>query len=283
MQYEKYPKMAGIYKLICNDNGKVYIGKTVNLCKRINSHKNCAGSNKPKYRLQNAIIKHGWENFSVEILEIFENFNTIEDNDTLLNKESEYIKFFDSTNEEKGYNLCQHSTDTSGKKLSCEHKEKIKKSLSGRVFTEEHKEKIRQANLGKKVSDETKEKLRRANLGKTYSDETKEKVRIAKTGVTHTAETKEKIRKSKLGRKRSVETREKIRISKLRENLSEETREKMRISKLGENLSEETKEKMSQSAKKRGISKEAREKMIHTSKINRLKRLEEIDKLPIHH
>jgi group I intron endonuclease len=281
MKETEYPKMAGIYKLICNNNGKVYIGKTVNLSKRLNSHKNCANSNKNKYRLQNAIVKHGWENFSVEILEIFENFNRVEDNDILLAKESEYIKLFNSTNNDSGYNLCVYSTDTSGKKLSDDHKEKIKKSLLGRTFSEEHKEKIRQANLGKKVSDETKEKLRQINLGKTYTEETKEKLRIVKTGVKHTIESKEKIRKANLGKKRSEETREKIRIAKSRENLSEETREKMRISKIGENLSEETREKMRQSAKKRGISIEAREKMILSNKINRLKKIEDMNKSSI--
>ena len=36
----EYPKEAGIYKLTCSDNGKIYIGKAVNLYNRINAHKN---------------------------------------------------------------------------------------------------------------------------------------------------------------------------------------------------------------------------------------------------
>ena len=35
-------KSAGIYKLTCSTNGKIYIGKAVNLYKRLNRHKNCA-------------------------------------------------------------------------------------------------------------------------------------------------------------------------------------------------------------------------------------------------
>lgn len=36
-----YPKAAGIYKLTCDNNGKIYIGKSINIRKRLESHKNC--------------------------------------------------------------------------------------------------------------------------------------------------------------------------------------------------------------------------------------------------
>jgi group I intron endonuclease len=159
----KHPHSAGIYKLICNNNGKTYVGKATNLYKRINRHKNCAKHPHNRYLLQNAIVKHGWDEFSVEILEIFENFNSVEDNNELLNRESYYIKLFDSTNLDKGYNLCEYSTDTGGKPL-----------------TEEHREKIRLANTGKKRSDETKERQRIAQSGKKLSNESKEKMRHAR-------------------------------------------------------------------------------------------------------
>jgi group I intron endonuclease len=75
---------AGVYKLECINNGKVYIGKTINFSRRLRDHKN----SKRKDRLQNAIRKHGWDSFSIEILEIVENFDKLEDNDHLLMREA---------------------------------------------------------------------------------------------------------------------------------------------------------------------------------------------------
>jgi hypothetical protein len=48
-------------------------------------------------------------------------------------------------------------------------------------------------------------------------------------------------------------------------------------------MSEESKINMSESAKKRGISKETREKMLETRKNNRLRKLEEMNKLSLSH
>lgn len=307
MRVREYPESAGIYKLICNNNGKVYIGKATNLYKRINRHKNCAKFTTNKYRLQNAITKHGWENFSVEILEIFENFDGVGDNDRLLDRESHYIKLFESTNHDKGYNICEYSTDTGGKPLSDKHKESIKQSLLGRTFSDETKEKMRQSQLGKKMSDEQKEKLRHVNLGKNLTDETKEKIRIANTGREKSPETREKLRLANVGKKRSEEMKnklrgrklspehvEKVRKARLGKKWTEEQREKMTgrthteehkrkigESSLGRNHTEESKEKMRISAKNRGISDEQRIKMLQTRKNNRIKRLEDMNKSSI--
>ena len=243
----EYPECAGIYKLVCNTNGKIYIGKSTNIYKRINRHKNSPNCIDNRYLLQNAIIKHGWDSFSVEILEIFENFKSSDDNEYLLDRESYYIRHFESNDLDKGYNICEYSTDTGGKPLSEDHKEKIRKSLLGRVFTEDHKEKIRRSQLGKKLTDECKEKLKEINTGKKHSEETKEKIRNARLGKKHSDETKQKIRELKLGKPRSEETKTKLTGKKH----SEETKEKIRQSSLGRKHSEETKEKMSLSRRLR--------------------------------
>lgn len=82
-----YPKKAGIYKLTCV-NGKVYIGKSVNIFNRLRQHKNP----KVKYHLQNAILKYGWDSFTVEILEVYDKFDKEKDNKFLLERESFYIE-----------------------------------------------------------------------------------------------------------------------------------------------------------------------------------------------
>ena len=92
-----YPNKVGIYKLTCDNNGKIYIGKSVNIKQRLNNHKHSWKSSKKRWYLQNAIIKHGGESFNVEILEIVENFNKLKDNDILLEREEYYINVYDTT------------------------------------------------------------------------------------------------------------------------------------------------------------------------------------------
>jgi group I intron endonuclease len=245
MNIDPMQPQAGIYKFTCLINSKVYIGKSINLYKRINWHKNYSRNPKNKYIFHKAIMKYGWDSFNVEILEIFDNFDKSKDNQSLLEREAYYIEFFDSSNKSKGYNICKFSNDRTGVKCSDEHKRKISISNTGKIRSPETREKLRQINTGKTHSLETREKLRQINTGKTYSDEIRKRVSEAKKGQIFSKEHIENIRKSKLGTKHSEETKEKMRGRKL----PEETKEKMRQSQLGRKHSEESKEKMRQAKK----------------------------------
>jgi len=55
-----------IYLLTCDINGKAYVGQSLDFKNRMNGHKNSA--KKPKQYFSYAIRKHGWENFTKEIL-----------------------------------------------------------------------------------------------------------------------------------------------------------------------------------------------------------------------
>lgn len=57
--------ICGIYKITNNLNNKTYIGKSVNIIKRWNQHKNALDSTP----IHQAIQKYGLENFSFEIIE----------------------------------------------------------------------------------------------------------------------------------------------------------------------------------------------------------------------
>jgi len=225
-----YPKKAGIYKLICNINNKIYIGKSINIYNRLATHK----SAKDVGYLYNAIRKYGWDSFEVEILEVFESFDKNKDNDILLQRESYYIKLFKSTDRNIGYNRCGYSNDSTGikssdetiKKLksktcSAEHKRKISISNSGKIRSEETREKISKSRIGMKFSEKTKEKMRM----RRHTDETKEKIRTARLGSVQTEETKEKIRASAVGKLKSEKTKQKMRKPK-----SEQHRENIRLS-----------------------------------------------------
>jgi hypothetical protein len=82
-----------------------------------------------------------------------------------------------------------------GKKLSEEHKQKLKAvrtgrkhseehklALRGRVFSESHREALRNAAVRRKQSQETKAKLSELKTGLKASDETKRKMSDAHSG-----------------------------------------------------------------------------------------------------
>jgi group I intron endonuclease len=260
----KYPKEAGIYKITCSVNGKIYIGKSVNIYYRLGRHKSCAKKLVGKWYFEHALIKYGWESFNVEILEIFENYDKERDKFKLLERESYFIKLFDSTNKTIGYNICEYSNDGSGNSRlphSEETKEKIRQSLLGRKrdpFSDEVKRKMSQSALGRPKFDETREKLRKANLGKKLSEDHKEKMRQANLGKIVSEETRKTLSEANKGKpsnrkgcKLSEEIKEKIRRGMLGKKHSDESKKRMSIAqkgkactRVGYRHSEETKEKM---------------------------------------
>lgn len=169
-------------------SGKVYIGIT---------------SKKPENRWQKgfgyignehffrAIQKYGWDNFAHEI--ISEGL-TKEEAEAM---EIDLIAFYDSTNEDKGYNVStggenhfagyHHSEETKKKigdaqrgtlnhmygktwKMSDEGRKRISDARTGMKFTEEHcknisksKSKENHPNYGKHLSESTKDKIAKRN------------------------------------------------------------------------------------------------------------------------
>lgn len=207
--YIVYLKVAGIYKLTCLVNNKIYIGKSINLYSRLGNHKRGEKKVKGRCYFEDALIKHGWNSFTVEILETFENFDKTRDHQMLLDVETRYIELFDSTNKDIGYNLCKYSSDRTGRSHSAETRARIGRSNLGKITSEETKEKLRLANLGKTHSKETKEKMRISRLGASMSDETKEKMRQIRTGQKHSENSKEHMRNIKLGKIFSDEVKKK--------------------------------------------------------------------------
>lgn len=83
--------MIGIYKITNKNNGKIYIGQSNNVEKRISEHKQ-----KRTMTIDEYINVLGVENFDFEILEEC-------NKEELDKKEQEYIKYFNS--QEEGYNI----------------------------------------------------------------------------------------------------------------------------------------------------------------------------------
>lgn len=98
---EGYNKSSGIYKIINEINGKVYIGKTNNFYRRYHQYKyayKTKNLDKINSYLLNSMIKYGCDNFTYEMVESCEI-------DKLSELELHWMTLFNSVDREHGYNL----------------------------------------------------------------------------------------------------------------------------------------------------------------------------------
>jgi hypothetical protein len=90
-----------------------------------------------------------------------------------------------------------------GRRLSAEHKEKLRQSLKNRKLSKEHRQKIGKSKignknmLGKKHSEQTKKLMSEKAKGKIVSEETRKKLSEVKKGIKLTEETRQKMRLAK--------------------------------------------------------------------------------------
>ena len=120
-----------IYMIENKENGKKYIGRTVNYSRRMWAHKKSKRNLHSSY-IDRSIQKHGEDNFGFKIIGEYERSKLAE-------KEKEYIKKY-NTYKGEGYNLTPGGKGVGkgeehwwyGKELSKETKEKISKANSGK-------------------------------------------------------------------------------------------------------------------------------------------------------
>lgn len=124
------PKLAGIYIIKNNVNGKCYIGQSVKLRSRLKDHMRNAKNGKLDLPIYRAINKYGFHNFTVDILESFipdPNVSNLELIQTLDELEIKYIEKYRAYTE--GYN-CTKGGDFGvlGLKMTETQKKKISES-----------------------------------------------------------------------------------------------------------------------------------------------------------
>lgn len=172
---------SGIYRWTNLINGKSYVGSSVNLSRRFRSYFNgnyLIFSSAKTMLISKALLKYGYINFRLEILEYC-------DKSDLLAREQYFLN-----NLLPEYNIL-----------------KSVGSLRGYIHSEEAKLKMRLSKIGFKHTEETKAKISR-NL--IHSEETKKLLRSYK----HTKEALAKIKAAaSLGRKVSEETKANIRAN----------------------------------------------------------------------
>lgn len=183
---EKFKDKSGIYAIKNTITDKIYVGKTCQkFKKRFWHHKFLLENNRHfNKKLQYSFNLHGSENFIFYVLE------EVADNDLFDLKEIEYIKNLDSV--DSGYNI-QYGGD---EKNLCKYISSESRKLVG--------EKNRHWMTGRKLSDETREKMRRSSKHLPPSEETRKKISEYMRNRIVSDKTREKLRLSNLGEKSPV-------------------------------------------------------------------------------
>lgn len=160
----------GIYRWVNKENGNTYIGSSVNLGRRLRVYYDFSFLSvrvqQSKSRIYSAILKYGYSNFQLEILEYCTKEKAV-------GREQYYIDLF-----KPEYNLNSTAGSRLGSNHSEETKRKMSKSAQGRKLTEQTKnllslasKGINNPNFGRKHSAETKALISLARLGKSILSE----------------------------------------------------------------------------------------------------------------
>ncbi|MBC5745621.1 hypothetical protein FMM74_019140 [Lachnospiraceae bacterium MD308] len=179
---------------------KVYIGITSRKPKK--RWVNGEGYNNNDY-FTKAIKKYGWENFKHEIL--YTNLSK----DEACEKEKELIKYYDSTNRDKGYNITPGGEYNSA---SEEGRKRISSANIGRVVSKKTRIQISKTKTGVPMREDTKKKISviRKKMHLHMTEEHRKKISEVNTGKEMSEETRDKIRKGLEGKSKSVEHRKKL-------------------------------------------------------------------------
>jgi len=216
--------ICGIYKFTNKVNHKIYIGKSVNVYGRYESHKKTALSGK-KTLFYNALRKYGIDNFDFEIIKECSR-------EELNEYEKFYIKLYDSNNPQYGYNMTPggdggamtYGPWNKGKKMTSDFKKRVSESVKKRMKDPVLKEKMSKSLKEAFSKPETKKKMSKAKKGKKPWNKGKHYTGIKKKSK----ESIEKTRLKNIGQKRTEEQKKRISDSHKGKITSEETKQKQR-------------------------------------------------------
>ena len=150
-------KSNEVYKITNKITGKIYIGITnqgSGARYRHHWYESRIGEPSPIHR---SMAKYGEDNFTLEIIDFAETYEEVKE------KEKFWIKKFNSTDRNIGYNLTEGGDGTFGRTHSEETKEKIRQKALGRKISEETKKKMSEARIGK-CSDKQREHLKKISI-----------------------------------------------------------------------------------------------------------------------
>ncbi len=204
---------SGIYGIFNMIDGKVLVGSTINFKHRWHVHLYTA----QKGRHGNPFFQHAWNKYGESSFE----FRVLEecDADMLLLREDAWMSYYNSLNEQCGYNL-KNAARTIFSKAT---RGKMSRSASGYQNTnygkpksEAWKKMMSEARKGRSPSLETRAKIAATlrgrsswNKGKPWSEEVKKKLSISHMGQVPSQHQREVTRRIHTGKVVSAETRRK--------------------------------------------------------------------------
>jgi len=163
-------KICGIYK-ITSPSGKIYIGQSIDIQKRIWGYMSNHGAKK-QHKLYNSLKKYGWDAHTFEIIE--------ECSIDLLNERERHWQEFYDVLATKGLNCILSCTKVKKTVRSEETRKKHSEIRKGKSLTQEHKEKLSKAKKGKKLSEAHKKAIGKSHEGSKFSEESKQKMSNSK-------------------------------------------------------------------------------------------------------
>lgn len=257
--------MLVVYKIENNADGRVYIGQTNSLQRRMIQHR-C----EKRRCVDKSINKYGIKSFAVSVID------EAKTRDELNEKEKYWIQFYDCRFP-KGYNFTDGGDGSPGHTMSEENKIKLRDSRIGYICSAETRQKMRVAKLGRTISDEQKKKQSEALKGIVFSEERKRNISKGLTGQVFTEERRLNASIARMGEKNhnygkhfSEDHKRKISESNMGKVhiISDESRQRMHDARSGVPRSEETKRKISASSKgkKRGPLSDAHKDKIRNAK-----------------
>ena len=196
---------TGIYKLTHKESGKIYIGQSKHLKRRLNEHRRCEKSDDKKGSqsvIKRAIKKYSFDAFDFEILLY------CEEGEYMDLMETKLIQFYDCL-VPKGYNVRDGGNKVF---MSEEGRKRVSKANSGRIVSEETRLKLsesgKKAYLNNPRGDEWNQKLSIALTGKKKSEE--HILKISERRKEFIKNNPDSV-KNMLGKKHSDETKQKMR------------------------------------------------------------------------
>lgn len=167
-------EIGGVYAIINSDNLKVYVGSSIRIRNRVNSHKCATRVGKSHNRFLHRAILKSPNSFELSLIE------EVSDPNSLLQREQFWIDFYQSFNPEFGYNIAPIAGNCIGVKHSPEVVEKSASTRRGRKQSREHVRKMADAHRGMKYkinrTPEYLERMRQMRLNQTISKETMRKI-----------------------------------------------------------------------------------------------------------
>lgn len=158
----------GIYK-ITSPTGRVYIGQSRNIPKRIKAYSQDWFLNSDKQpRLRNSIAKYGYRNHKFEVIEYCHLID--------LNKRERYYQDKYNVTSDLGLNCDLTNTEKEVKVRSEETKAKLSKAHKGKTISEETKKKISRTLKGNKLPFCVRFKISKGNKGKVFGRKFKEAI-----------------------------------------------------------------------------------------------------------